>query len=70
MMQNLQISVTHHLLYSYLLNILQERYTVELKKIHGSELEYPRSVPFNVDATYVVGGGTPHGRCVKISIFC
>jgi hypothetical protein len=34
----------------------------ELKKINGPELEYSRSVPFNVDIVYVVGGGTPHGR--------
>jgi hypothetical protein len=25
-------------------------------------------VPFNVDAAYAAGGGTPHGRYVKISI--
>jgi hypothetical protein len=31
-------------------------------------LEDPRSVPFNVDAAYAVGGGTRHGRYVKISI--
>jgi hypothetical protein len=37
----------HNLLYirTYLLNILQKRYTQELKKIHGPELEDPRSVP-------------------------
>jgi hypothetical protein len=29
----------------YLLNILQERYTQELRKIHGDDLEDPRSVP-------------------------
>jgi hypothetical protein len=35
------------------------------------ELEDPRSVPFNIDVVYVAGGGTPHGRYVKISIdFC
>jgi hypothetical protein len=34
----------------------------ELKKIHGPKLEDPRSVPFNVDTAYVMGGGTPHGR--------
>jgi hypothetical protein len=27
-----------------------------------------RSVPFNVDAMYASGGGTLHGRYVKISI--
>jgi hypothetical protein len=60
----------HNLLYirTYLLNILQERYTQELKKIHGPELEDPRSVPFNVNAVYASGEGTPHGRYVKILI--
>jgi hypothetical protein len=33
----------------------------DLKKIHALELEYPRSVPFNVDDAYAAGGGTPHG---------
>jgi hypothetical protein len=59
-----------YLLYirTYLLNILQERYTEELKKIYGPEIEDPRLVPFNVDAAYASGGGTPHGRYVKIPI--
>jgi hypothetical protein len=52
----------------YLLNILQEQYTQELRKIHGDDVEDPRSMPFNPDVVYVVGGGTPHGRYVKISI--
>jgi hypothetical protein len=52
---------------TYLLNI-QERYTQELRKINGDDLEDPRSMHFNPDAAYVVGGGTPHGRYVKISI--
>jgi hypothetical protein len=45
----------HDLLYihTYLLNILQERYTQELKKIHGPKLEDLRSVPFNVDIAYL-----------------
>jgi hypothetical protein len=55
-------------IYSYLLNILQERYTKELKKIYRPALEDPWSVPFNVDAAYPVGGGSPHERYVKISI--
>jgi hypothetical protein len=56
---------------TYLLNILQEQYTQELRKIHGDDVEDPRSMPFNPDVVYVVGGGTPHGRYVKISIvFC
>jgi hypothetical protein len=54
--------------YPYLLNILQEWYIEELRKIHGPRLEDPRSVPFNVDVAYAAGGGTPHGRYVKISI--
>jgi hypothetical protein len=33
-----------------------------LRKAHGPELQDPRSVPFNIDTAYVVGGGTPHGR--------
>jgi hypothetical protein len=63
----------YNLLYirTYLLNTLQERCTQELKKIHGPELEDPRSVPFNVDVAYALGRGTPHGRYVKILIvFC
>jgi hypothetical protein len=60
----------HNLLYirTYLLNILQERYTQELKKLHWPRLEDLRAVPFNVDAAYALGGGTPHGRYVKILI--
>jgi hypothetical protein len=35
------------------------------------ELEDPGLVPFNIDAVYVVRGGTPYGRYVKILIiFC
>jgi hypothetical protein len=41
------------------------------KKINGPQLEDPRSVTFNIDASYAMGGGTPHRRYVKISIaFC
>jgi hypothetical protein len=59
------------LLYPIEFNILQGRYTEELRKIHKPELENPRSVPFNVDVAYAAGGGTPHGRYVKVSIvFC
>jgi hypothetical protein len=58
----------HHLLYPIELDILHGRYTEELMKIHGPELEDPRSVPFNVDAAYATGGATPHGRYVKVSI--
>jgi hypothetical protein len=67
------LSVMRYLLYicTYLLNILQEQYTQELRKIHGDDLEVLQSVPFNPDATYVAGRGTPHERYVKISIvFC
>jgi hypothetical protein len=32
------------------------------------DLEVPWSVPFIPDVAYVAGGGTPHGRYVKISI--
>jgi hypothetical protein len=39
-----------------------------LKKIHGPELEDPRSVPFNVDVASSLGGGTLHGRYVQIPI--
>jgi hypothetical protein len=41
---------------------MQERYTQELRKIHGDELEGSRLVPFNTDIAYAAGGGTPHGR--------
>jgi hypothetical protein len=34
----------------------------ELRKIHGPEVQDPRSFPFNVDVAYALGGGTPHGR--------
>jgi hypothetical protein len=34
----------------------------ELRKIHGSEVQDLRSVPFNVDDAYATGGGTTHGR--------
>jgi hypothetical protein len=34
----------------------------ELRKIHGPELQDPRSVPFNVDAVYATVRGTPLGR--------
>jgi hypothetical protein len=44
------------------------RYTEELRKIHGPELEDMMSMPFNVDAAYAAGGGTPHGRYAKVSI--
>jgi hypothetical protein len=64
------IKCYRYLLYirTYSLNILQERYTQELRKIHGVELDDPRSMPLNLDAVYIAGGGTPHGRYVKISI--
>jgi hypothetical protein len=44
------------------LNILYDRYTEELKKIHGPELKDPRSVHFNIDVAYATDGGTQHGR--------
>jgi hypothetical protein len=34
----------------------------ELKKIHGPEVQDPRSVPFTVDSAYATGGGTPYER--------
>jgi hypothetical protein len=58
----------YFVIYLELLNILQKRYTEELRKIHGSELEDPMSVPFNVDVAYAAGGGTPHARFVNKSI--
>jgi hypothetical protein len=39
-----------------------------LKKVHGTELEDLRSVPFNVDVAYATGGCTPLRRYVKISM--
>jgi hypothetical protein len=61
----------HNLLYicTYLLNILQERYTQELKKIHGPEPEDPRLVHFNIDAAYASSGGTPHEGMSKYQLF-
>jgi hypothetical protein len=49
-------------------NIMQKWYTEELRKIHGPNLEDPRSVSFNVDVAYAADGGTPHERYVKILI--
>jgi hypothetical protein len=45
-----------YLLYirTYLLSILSERYTQELRKFHEDDLEDQRSVPFNPDVSYVV----------------
>jgi hypothetical protein len=43
---------------------MQERYTEELKKKHGPNVD-PRLVPLDVDASYVAGGGLLHGRYVK-----
>jgi hypothetical protein len=43
-------------------------YIEELKRIHRPKLKDPKLVPFNVDAAYAVGRGTPYGRYVKISI--
>jgi hypothetical protein len=39
----------------------------ELRKIHGPELQDPRSVPVNIDAAYGAGGGTPHGRFIILT---
>jgi hypothetical protein len=54
------------LLYLIELNILQGRYTEELRKIHEPELEDPRFVSFSISVVYAAGGGTPHGRYVKV----
>jgi hypothetical protein len=43
---------------------VQERYNKEIKKIHGPDVDL-RSVPFDVDTSYVADGGLPHGRYVK-----
>jgi hypothetical protein len=34
----------------------------ELKKIHGLDVQDPRSVPFDLPAAYAIDGGTRHGR--------
>jgi hypothetical protein len=34
----------------------------ELSKIHGPNVQDPRSVLFNIDVAYATGGGIPHGR--------
>jgi hypothetical protein len=44
--------------------VVQERYTKELKKKHGPNVEL-RLVPIDVDASYAAGGDLPHGRHVK-----
>jgi hypothetical protein len=36
----------------------------ELNKIHEPNPEDSRSIPFNVDATYATGEGTPYERYV------
>jgi hypothetical protein len=43
---------------------VHEGYTRELKKKLGPDVD-PRSVPFDVDASCVVGRGLPHGSYVK-----
>jgi hypothetical protein len=40
----------------------------DLKKIKGPEVEDPRLAPFNIDVVYAAGGGTPHGRYLKILV--
>jgi hypothetical protein len=44
--------------------VVQEQYTEELKMKHGPDID-PRSVPFDIDASYAAGGGLPHERYVK-----
>jgi hypothetical protein len=44
------------------------KYIEELKKIHRPALEDPWLVPFHVNVVYAAGGGTPHGRYLKLSI--
>jgi hypothetical protein len=44
--------------------VVQNRYTKDLKKKHGPDIDL-RSMPFDVDASYVVGRGLPHRRFVK-----
>jgi hypothetical protein len=41
---------------------MEDRYTEELKKIHGPDLEDMRSVPFNINVVYAASRGYPHGR--------
>jgi hypothetical protein len=41
---------------------LYECYMKKLKKIHMSDVQEPRLVPFNLPAAYATGGDTPHGR--------
>jgi hypothetical protein len=43
---------------------VQDRYTGELRKTHGPDID-PRSVPFDVNAAYHACGGLPHGRYVE-----
>jgi hypothetical protein len=46
-----------------MLIVVQERYTEELKK-YAPNVDL-RSVPFDVDASYAMGGGLQHGKYVK-----
>jgi hypothetical protein len=43
---------------------VQDRYTEELKKTHGPDIDL-RSMPFNVNTMYHAGGGLPYGRYVE-----
>jgi hypothetical protein len=43
---------------------VQYWYTEELRKTHGPDTD-PRSVPFDVTATYHAGRGLPHWRYVE-----
>jgi hypothetical protein len=44
--------------------VVLERYIEELKKKLELDVD-PRLVAFDVDASYAMGEGLPHGRCVK-----
>jgi hypothetical protein len=43
---------------------VHDRYTKELRKTHGSDIDL-RSVPFDVNAAYHAGKGLPHGKYVE-----
>jgi hypothetical protein len=61
---NTYVCIVYFIRVSNNFTFVQNRYTEELKKTHGSDTDL-RSVPFDVNVVYHAGGGLPHGRYVK-----